>query len=247
MNIGILQYDVVWEKPDENLHKLHHFLDRQTSPIDILVLPEMFLTGFTMRPERLNGNINHDTLSKLASICAKYSTSICGSLPWNEEGVWYNRFFHLDQHRILSTYVKYHLFNMTGEDKRYGQGKTLVTYSFGDWNIRPLICFDLRFPMVSNNDKKINLLIYVANWPISRIHHWTKLLIARAIENQCYVVGVNRIGKDGNRLEYNGQSCLVDYSGEIILDAQHHECLLHAPVDLNVLEDYRLRFPFRVN
>jgi predicted amidohydrolase len=234
----------VWENPNQNLAIINDWLIEKEEIPNIVVLPEMFLTGFTMKPSRIEKLINNNTLEQLKQLSDKYNTSFCGSLPWKEGGNWNNRYFHIDSTGIIATYDKKHLFKLTNEDVRYKAGEKSIIYTYKDWKIKPLICFDLRFPITSYSGYS-DIIIYMANWPISRIEHWNALLKARAIENQCYVIGVNRVGRDNNRLYYNGQSALYSFTGEELLNLEDNQDFKTTALDKKEMEDYRLNFPFK--
>lgn len=245
MKIGLFQFDVQWENPEANISLIKQKVTN-TNPPDLVVLPEMFLTGFCMNTNRLESLIPLLSIPKIQELSRDIRTSICGSIPVFENNAWHNRYIHLDKDENYAVYDKSHLFSMTGEDKRYKAGSSYLSYQFMGWKIRPLICFDLRFPMASYPSEPVDLLIYVANWPVTRIEHWTQLLRARAIENQCYVVGVNRVGRDENRLDYNGHSCVIDFRGDYIIQLGENESYETAEINLEDMMTYREKFPFRI-
>lgn len=217
LRISIYQMDIIWEKKDLNLNKLEKELDLLKGKTDLIVLPEMFTTGFSMNPEILAETISGNTISSLKAFAKQYDLAICGSFIAKENNNYFNRAFFVTNEQV-SFYDKRHLFRMSNESEKYTAGNDLTIVSYKDFNICLQICYDLRFPVwVRNTNNRYDLLIYIANWPKSRIKAWNVLLQARALENAAYVCGINRIGKDDNGLIYNGQSALLNYNGEKLL------------------------------
>jgi predicted amidohydrolase len=215
MNITLVQTSLFWEQPLQNLE--HFEAQFKVLPTtDIILLPEMFTTGFSMHPQGLAGNQAPllDWLKKQASLT---QAAICGSAMIEEGDRFYNRLFFVTPEGSTHIYNKKHLFTLAGEEKVYTAGEESILIEYKDWRIKPLVCYDLRFPVWSRNTEDYDLLLYVANWPERREHAWMSLLQARAIENMCYVAGVNRVGDDGNGIPYSGQSVVHDPLGETIL------------------------------
>lgn len=218
----LLETSLHWENQEENRAHFRALLqEQQPNQWDLIVLPEMFSTGFTMNTavseELVNGEFPSVTLMKEES--ARLNAAIVGSLSVREEGKAYNRLFFVRPSGEVSTYNKRHLFSLAGEDKHYEAGEKQCLVEWRGWNILLNICYDLRFPIWSRNElingiPKYDLLIYVANWPSVRAEVWKTLLKARAIENVAYVIGVNRIGEDGNGHAYSGDSAVVNFRGE---------------------------------
>ena len=225
LTISLVQSPLVWEYPDANLRhfdKMFHGLDEAS---DLIILPEMFNTGFTMNAESNAEVMGGSSMQWMAETAAERQCDICGSLIINEGGSHYNRFIWMRPDGIHEHYDKKHLFRMGDEHLYFSGGDTRLIVELNGWKIMPMICYDLRFPAWSKNEYQddayaFDLLIYVANWPAVRSHAWTSLLTARAIENMAYAVGVNRIGKDGRDYEYNGKSMLVAPDGQCIHEIQ---------------------------
>lgn len=221
LKVGILQFDQAWEDKQENISRINMHL-KGKSGFDILLLPEMFHTGFTMNheahAEEIHNSIGIEFLQKLSS---RLKCSVYTSLIIKEKDKVYNRGVLVSGEEI-TYYDKRKCFGMSGEDKHFTAGKKEIIKKLLGWNINLQICYDLRFPelirnkLLDNKTAKYDVLLYIANWPKKRISHWKKLLQARAIENQCFVVGCNRTGLDGNGIEYSGNSVAVDPSGKLI-------------------------------
>lgn len=219
IKIASVQTNIIWENPKANkleYDKLFQSLD----PADLIILPEMFTTGFSMRAENIAENNSGETLFWLQEHSKSLGACILGSLPIKENNKFFNRLYVIKPNKI-QYYDKRYLFSMAQEDKYYSKGEKELVFELKGWKIKPLICYDLRFPLWSKNKYKNNefdydILVYVANWPAVRSNAWTSLLKARAIENMSYVVGVNRIGKDANEIKYNGSSRVYDFKGKRI-------------------------------
>jgi len=228
-----MQCDLFWENPTENKNHFEkvfsNFLkdekkSKKNKETDIVVLPEMFTTGFTMNVDLAENFANSNTLNWLKEQAKKYDVAITGSIIIEEDKKFYNRLFFVEPNGNFRTYDKRHLFRMAGEHEVFSAGKELPIFEYKGWKICPQICYDLRFPVFSRNDLMIDengiatsgydILLYVANFPTARALAWNTLLPARAIENSCYCVGVNRIGKDGKGIEYQGDSAIYNPKGE---------------------------------
>ena len=245
MRISILQTDITWEDKEANLERLHKRLDELRGKTDIVILPEMFSTGFTMRSKELAEPVDGYTISTLRSCAAKYKIALAGSYISYDNGNYYNRAFFLTPHNEAFYYDKKHLFRMGHEEEHFSAGDKRIIIPYQGWNICLLICYDLRFPVWSRNvQNEYDLLIYVANWPTPRRHVWDTLLAARAIENMTYVCGVNRIGTDGNELKYNGGSAIFSPKGKAIAMAtDDREDIITMDLSLDPLNDLRRKFP----
>lgn len=215
MKVSLIQTALSWEAPAANLKQIGEQLAQLPSTTDLVVLPEMFTTGFTMNPAQVAEQTDGSTLGWLRKQAAQLNAAITGSFVVQEKGNFYNRLAWVFPDGTYKTYDKRHLFTLAGEDQFYTAGKERLLVEWKGWKICPLICYDLRFPVWSRNDVGYDLLIYVANWPERRRHHWRSLLMARAIENQVYTIGLNRVGVDGKDIRYTGDSCVIDYAGEI--------------------------------
>lgn len=213
MKIALIQTSLSWECPEDNRANFTKLINGIAQVPDLIVLPEMFATGFTMRPGRVAETTEGDTVKWMLETAKDRGCAITGSLAIKENGNYYNRLFFVLPDGELHTYDKRHLFSLAGEDKEYTAGVDRLVISYRDWIICPLVCYDLRFPVFSRNTEDIDLLLYVANWPTVRVAAWNALLKARAIENMCYVIGVNRTGQDNNGHDYPGQSQVIDCLG----------------------------------
>ena len=244
MKLGFFQYATRWMDAKSNLDLVEEVCKSNKDSIDLMILPEMFSTGFTMNPKAIPIFEQDETIRRLQHISSTYEMCIGGSLPMFRNGHWYNTFVIVNANGIIHHYDKIKLFTLTGEDRKYAAGQQNAIVQFQNWNLQTLICYDLRFPNLSFTNEVPDLLIYSANWPITRIHHWQSLLMARAIENQCFVLGVNRIGTDKNSLTYNGQSTLIDFSGKVIVHLGDGEKCGVADIIKEEMETYRKQFPF---
>lgn len=222
LNVALAQIDLVWEEAAINRKKLEKDISNLTD-VDLVVLPEMFSTGFTMYPEKIAETMEGETVSWLKNLSRIQDIAICGSLVITEGGHFFNRFVFVSPEGEIKTYDKRHTFTLSGEDKVYKRGTEKIIVNYKGWKICPQVCYDLRFPAWSRNLEDYDLLIYVANWPVVRIDAWDALLKARAIENMSYCVGVNRIGSDGNGYEFNGHSAAYDGLGNKIAGFEDNE------------------------
>jgi len=242
-----IQANITWENKEDNLLYFDTYISgikAEHSAVDLIVLPEMFSTGFTMNPSPMAETMNGSTLTWMKELSSEHEIALCGSLIIEEDGRYYNRFVFVNPNHEITHYDKKHLFSFAGEDKKYWAGNNKITIHFKGWSITPFICYDLRFPAWCRNSEKADLQIFVANWPETRIAHWQKLLPARAIENQCYVLGVNRIGADNNGLQYTGHSCGLDPFGNGIGEMENKEGYSLFVLKKEVLNSVRERLPF---
>ena len=212
--------------------------------VDLIVLPEMFVSGFTMNPKAVAETMNGETIAWLQHLAKAKNCAITGSLVIEENGKYYNRLVFVYPNGELKTYDKRHLFTLAGEDKVYTAGKKKLIIEYKEFRICPLICYDLRFPVFARNVEDYDVLIYVANWPKPRINAWDILLKARAVENMSYVIGVNRIGKDENELEYVGHSQAVDFLGNYLLEPQETDGVFIVELDKEKLLETRSKLAF---
>ena len=216
LKVAIIQTDLVWENPEENRQRLSDKINTISNDVDLVVLPEMFTSGFTMNPKSVAESMEGNTITWLKSIAKEKKVAILGSLVISENHNFYNRMVCVEPSGAITTYDKRHTFTLAGEHKVYTAGTEKVIFNYKGWNICPLVCYDLRFPVWARNVEDYDLLIYVANWPKIRIDAWDTLLKARAIENMSYCIGVNRVGLDGNNFEYSGHSAAYDVLGKRI-------------------------------
>lgn len=245
MRISLIQYDIAWENKETNLDFLSDQLKSLAGQTDIVVLPEMFSTGFSMKSSLLAEPMNGLTITTLKKWAYKYDFAIAGSFICNENEHYFNRAFFIPPQKPLFHYDKRHLFRMGEEPQYFHAGKQTGLFTYQGWNIRLAICYDLRFPVwLRNSNNAYDLLLLVANWPASRIQVWDTLLAARAIENQCYVCGVNRIGTDGLGLPYPGHSMLLDARGKcLIRSADNQTAISTVEIQLDALQHFRKKFP----
>ena len=211
---------------------------------DLIILPEMFTTGFTMDASANAESMDGETLTWMADVAAREQVTLCGSVIIGDGGNFYNRLVWMPpDSQQAASYDKRHLFRMADEHQHYTAGRQRTLVRLGEWRICPLVCYDLRFPAWSRGRNEFDLLIYVANWPAPRRSAWRVLLPARAVENQCYVAGVNRIGEDGNGVAYAGDSMVADYLGNLVTDCEDRACSVTVSLDLDALARYREKFP----
>ena len=246
LRVSIFQCDLVWENKTANLDKLELQLKQLSGKTDLLVLPEMFTTGFSMNCENLAETNTDKTITTLKEWSKRYNIALCGSFIAKDSDKYFNRAFFITQNES-SFYDKRHLFRMGNEGKKYTSGDKLLIVEYKGFNICVQVCYDLRFPVwVRNVSNRYDLLIYVANWPQSRIKVWDILLQARAIENCSYVCGANRIKRDGYGLDYNGNSTIIDYKGNKLLSFEsmfENDCVQTVTINKKELNLFRDKFP----
>jgi omega-amidase len=244
LRITTVQTSLAWE---DSVAALNHFSkllkQLKKNSTDLVILPEMFNTGFTMNAASLAQEMNGDAMTWMANSAAKLNAVFCGSIIIKEKGSYYNRLIWMNPDGTYKFYDKRHLFRMALENDVYTGGKKKIIVELKGWNICPLICYDLRFPVWSRNRGEYDLLIYIANWPTKRKYAWQQLLIARAIENQCFVAAVNRIGVDGNNISYPGLSMILDPLGKKVSVSVNVEELKTTVINKSELERIRMIFP----
>jgi omega-amidase len=262
LKITTLQLDLVWENKTQNLQKINEIL-RGVGKTDVIVLPEMFTTGFSMTPEKWAEPMSGDTFNWLKAKALELDAAITGSFICEESGHYFNRLIWMQPDGSFFKYDKRHLFSLAGEHQHYKAGSERITIEWRGWQVCPLVCYDLRFPVWSRNSPNYHIqdifnentegvhntphydvLIYVANWPAIRNHAWKSLLVARAIENQSYVVGVNRVGYDGNKIWHSGDTSIIDYQGGIIFDTTEKENISTTILNSGDLSKFRHKFGF---
>jgi len=221
--IAIIQADLVWENPLKNRYPFLVKIEALPEDIDLIILPEMFTTGFTMNAEAVAETMEGDTLKWMQYLAVKKQAAIVGSIIIKENNNFYNRLFFVHPSREIEYYDKRHTFTLVGEHKVFASGTKKLIVNYKGWKICPLICYDLRFPVWSRNVENYDVLIYVANWPKPRIEAWDALLKARAIENMSYCIGVNRVGKDESNNEYPGHSVVYDALGKQLSNFKEDE------------------------
>lgn len=244
LNITCIQADLAWENASENRNTFTSIFSTISTSSDIVILPEMFTTGFSMKPENLAETMDGESLKWMKEQSARLNKLIIGSIIIKENNQYFNRLIVMFPNGSFEFYDKRHLFRMGKEHEHYAQGNKRLVFKHNGWRICTLICYDLRFPVWSRNRNDYDLLIYVANWPESRREVWKSLLVARALENQSYVVGVNRVGNDGEGLSYAGDTVIISPKGQIIATAKEKENdVIHAKLSLQELKDFREKFP----
>ncbi len=246
LKITIIQSDIAWEDKVRNT-ALFSKLIETSGYTDIAILPEMFSTGFSMQASKLAEDMQGATMEWMRQTAAEMNIIIAGSFIVTENGNNYNRLVWMRPDGSYDYYDKRHLFSMAGENDNFTQGTKRIIVEHKGWKICPLICYDLRFPVWSRNNAEYDLLIYIASWPERRVQAWSKLLIARAIENQCYVAGVNRIGSDGNNIYHSGNSALIDPLGNTVWEMQHDRAVYTATLSSDYLHEVREKLPFLID
>ena len=244
MKIALIQSSLVWENPKANRNNFEEKINAISEKVDLIVLPEMFTSGFTMNPKDVCEAMDGETVLWLKLIAKAKNSAITGSLIIKENNNYYNRLVFVFPSGEIQFYNKRHLFTLAGEEKAYTAGKEKLIIDYLGFKICPLICYDLRFPVFSRNTEEYDVLLYVSNWPKPRINAWDALLKARAIENMSYTIGVNRVGIDNNKLEYNGHSQIINFSGNYLLEPQENDGVYYTKLHKNNLLDFREKFGF---
>jgi predicted amidohydrolase len=249
LTVSLLQTNLHWEDKKANLQMLEKKIFSIKEKTELVVLPEMFSTGFSMNPEWLAESMNGETVSWMKKVAAEKKIILAGSAIIEEEGTYYNRLVWMQPDGQFGFYDKRHCFAFAREDEHYTAGTKRLIASVNGWKINLQICYDLRFPVwarqaPAQSSAEYDVLVYVANWPEKRNHAWKTLLQARAIENQCYVVGVNRVGDDGNAIHYCGESMVIDPMGEILYTKKEEENIFTITLDKKHLQTVREKFPF---
>ncbi len=244
MKTLIIQTNLIWENPTENRINLGQKISSAPEGIDLIVLPEMFTTGFSMNPGPFAETMQGETVQWMKRLAQEQNLAITGSVIISENNNFYNRLLFVFPSGEIRTYDKRHLFSLAGEDKIYTSGKEKLIVEYKDFKICPLVCYDLRFPVFSRNAEDYDLLIYVANWPKPRINAWDILLKARSVENMCYTIGVNRIGIDENNHDYSGHSQAIDFMGNNIVEPQQKEGIFIVQLDKIKMLEARNKFGF---
>jgi omega-amidase len=244
MKISVVQPDLVWENKSENFNNLERLLSPLMGKTDLVILPEMFNTGFSMKTDSLSESSEGETFLWMSNISVEGGFGLCGSYMVFVDKNVYNRWVFVSPENERWTYDKRHVFSISGEDKYISKGQQRLVFKFKEFRISPYICYDLRFPVWSRNQHDTDLMIYAANWPTSRKNVWNTLLKARAIENVCFVAGSNRIGTDGAGIHYSGDSMIIDPRGDIISSADSglEQCIT-AELSIDELNNFRKKFP----
>jgi len=241
---AIIQLDQVWEDSTANRLKLDEWLQKINKNTDVVFLAEMFNTGFSLNTSALAETMVGETVRWMKQRSAEYGFALCGSLIISENDLYYNRLIFAEPTGEVHFYNKRHLFTMEGEESQFQQGMERIIVLYKGWRICPLICYDLRFPVWARNRNEYDLLVYSASWPQARDEVWNTLLKARALENQAYVVGANRVGVDGNSIGYSGNSQVIDPKGSVLaMTEEYVENIVVVPLSYNELLRFRLDFP----
>lgn len=241
--ISGLQYNIAWENAEENIRFIERSIKALEIKPDLIVLPETFTTGFTKNTSAVAESMDDYSINALKKIAKETQIAICGSLIISYHHKLYNRFVFVHPGGQVEFYDKRHLFSMGGEKNAVSSGDSRVIIKYKGWRIKPQICYDLRFPVWSRNENNYDLLINCSNWPKARNSVWNILLKARAIENQCYVFGVNRIGTDNNGIDHIGQTQCVDANGELLVKADSGSGFITTTLNLEELHKFRKEFP----
>jgi len=243
ITVSLIQTELFWEDIQANLAMLDTKIDTISEKTDIIILPEMFTTGFTMNAGKLAESMNGSAVSWIAAKARQKNTHILGSVIIEEDKKYFNRLLFAKPDGEIITYDKKHLFRMAGEHNVFSAGNRHLTVTVNGWKLRTFICYDLRFPVWCRNiENRYDAAIFVADWPARRALHWKTLLPARAVENQSYVIGVNRVGEDGNGLTYSGDSSIVDPLGNILFTQADIPCIHTATLDYDRIREYRETF-----
>lgn len=244
LKVTVIQDALAWEDGDANMAAFDRKLDQFSDTTDLVVLPEMFTSGFSMNASQLAQKMDGPAVQWLVQKAAAIQADIVGSVIIEEDGCYFNRLLWAKPDGALKHYDKRHLFRMAGEDKFYSAGNRKLIVELHGWKISPFICYDLRFPIWTRNlNNAYDAAVFVANWPEVRAHHWKCLLQARAIENQCYVIGVNRVGTDGNNVAYSGDTSIIDPLGNIDFQNAHAPCMYTLALSAATLGMVREKFP----
>jgi len=251
LTVSTIQTNLLWEEKSANLRLLEKKIAAIEDRTELVILPEMFSTGFSMKPEMLAEDMDGETAAWMRRVSREYSIILTGSFIAQENGNYYNRLVWMLPSGQYGYYDKRHLFAYGGEDSHYQPGNKRLIASVNGWKINLQVCYDLRFPVWARNrvldtppTLEYDILIYVANWPERRSHAWKTLLCARAIENQCYVIGVNRVGTDGNNIYHSGNSLVIDPLGQVLYHMADEEDVFTITLQKEKLEEVRQKFPF---
>jgi omega-amidase len=248
LSVTMIQSNLSWENKAANLQQFSEKIVAIERPTHVVVLPEMFSTGFSMKPAALAETMEGETVQWMKQMAARQKIIVTGSVIIEEDQQFFNRLLWVLPNGTVGQYDKRHRFAFAGENNYYTAGNKRLITSVNGWKINLQICYDLRFPVwarqQSTDAPEFDVLLYVANWPERRSHAWKSLLIARAIENQCYVVGVNRIGRDGNGIEHSGDSMLIDPLGDILYTQSNAEETSTHVLHKEKLDEIRTKFPF---
>jgi len=243
LTVTLIQTSLDWHDAGANRARFDGLIAGIDESTDLIVLPEMFTTGFTMDSERYAESMDGDTVNWMQLVAKDFGATLCGSLIIEADGCFYNRLIWMPPDGPIGWHDKRHLFRMVGEHEHFSPGRQRSIFELNGWRICPLVCYDLRFPVFSRGIDAFDLLIYIANWPQARRSAWRTLLPARGVENLCYTLGVNRIGSDGNGIAYAGDSMVSDFFGNPNVDCGGDEKIITTRLDGSALQRYRKKFP----
>ncbi len=243
LRVHVVQSELIWENAVKNKKQFEEKIAHLQGKSDLIILPEMFTTGFAMNPS-LAETMGGQSIQWLNNQAQKLESAICGSIIIEENDSFYNRMIFMLPSGEYEYYDKKHLFSMAKEDEVFNAGNQQVIIDYKGFKIYPLICYDLRFPVWSRNTQDYDILIYSANFPAKRSYAWKQLLIARAIENQSYVIGCNIVGKDGNDIDYSGDSCIIDEMGKVRQSISFDEGIIHSIISKKEIDITRKKLPF---
>ena len=243
LKIALIQAPLVWENPEANRHYFESKLADINEGVDMVILPEMFTTGFTMTPQNIHGSEGENTIVWMKKLAQKQNAAIVGSIVYEAREVFTNRLFFVKPDGGIDYYDKRHTFTLAGENEIYNSGAKKLIVNFRGFKICPMVCYDLRFPVWARNVEKYDVLLYAANWPKPRVGAWDALLRARAIENMAYCIGVNRVGVDEKGHEYSGHSAVYDCLGEQLAYSEK-EAILYSIIERNHIEETREKLKF---
>ncbi len=244
LRVTLIQTELSWFDVQKNIGRFDAHIKSIKDQTDLVILPEMFTTGFIMQAEKFAEEMSGDTVRLLLKWAKDLQADITGSVMIKDRGRYYNRLIWARPNGEIQTYDKRHLFCMAGEDAVFTAGNKTITIEINGWKLRPFICYDLRFPVWTRNKNcEYDALICVANWPEKRAYPWKMLLRARAIENQCYVIGVNCIGTDDAGSTYCGDSAVIDFMGNPIFEKSYEECLQTIEISYDDMRNFRESFP----
>lgn len=243
LKLSLVQCNLIWEDKNQNLSNIRKQVFKNKTIADIILLPEMFSTGFSMNPAPLAESMSGSTIQWMTELAKDSNSLVCGSLIIETDSVFVNRFVAVCSEGVHAFYDKRHLFRMGNEESFYKMGDERVVFNWKGWRILPQICYDIRFPVWIRNQGDYDLALFVANWPEPRKNVWKTLLVARALENQAYVAGVNRIGRDNKDINHAGDSMVIDPKGGILSDSGSQETVLSTILSYDELERFRTKFP----
>jgi len=246
MILNLVQYNPEWEDKEKNKEKIVSLVDKKVDEGSLVIFPEMTLTGFTMKASKFAEKLNGESFQFFSNLAKDNKVTILAGIIENENANYFNSLIHLDlSGKLISKYRKIHPFSFSTEDKHYKKGKRTVITEIDDWKVGLSICYDLRFPELYRlyGKRRVELIVNIANWPNARIEHWRTLLKARAIENQCFIAGVNRVGNDP-KLHYPGLSSLFDPMGNEVISSADQEQVITTEIDRTKVDEVRKTFPF---